>query len=371
MCSSQHRRYRLSTVGPAPNRRDGRAPHSFVNGASATGCIQPRQYIQLFDSTLLVTGVGDFQRPGLDPISGTGVPNSFIDRAVPASESRAATRAFVLPSRGTISFTDLAINRQVQDGPLGLGLGLGLESTAPTGTAAGSIGGSSGHATAGPGQRLSAPDSMPNPAPAHSFPGPVEAGVGAAAATNPTTDHNAPAQTAAAATGAFDRGVGAANNPAAYPTAAAPAVMTVSTASASAGGETGEGPDRDKGDCGDAVNWRFSLRGLYDALCVDLFMQAVGSNVDPGDVNKVPHTSQGLLGAQLVESLEARVFLTAHAGSQMSIGLCWSAKSWQHCRGGWARTALTHQYVLHKKVWCCIYVRQHLGWDFLRLLLGS
>lgn len=309
-CSSQHRRYRLSTVGPGPNRHDGRAPHSFINRASATGCIQPRQSVHSFDSTLLVTGVGGFQRPGLDPISGTGVPNSFIDRAVPASESRAATRAFVLPSRGTICFTDLAIYRQAQGGPLGLGLGFGLESTAPAGTAAGGTGGRGGPAAAGPDQHMSDPNPAPELAPAHSFPAPVEAGAagaGAAVARNPTTDPNAPAQAAAAAIGAFDRGVGAANTSTTYPTAAAPAVTTVSTASGSAGGETGEGPDRDKGHRGEAVNWRFSLRGLYDALCVDLFMQAVGSNVDPGDVNKVPHTSQGLLGAQLIESLEARV----------------------------------------------------------------
>lgn len=35
----------------------------------------------------------------------------------------------------------------------------------------------------------------------------------------------------------------------------------------------------------------------------------------------------------------------------MSIGLCWSAKFWQHCKGGWAHIALTHRKVLYKKVW--------------------
>ena len=284
-------------------------------------------------------GVSGFERQGVDPVEGTGAPNAFMDTAVPSGAEPRPQQYFCLPSRATIAFSDLRFGARPPPGLLGpepgrgsgpaQGRGTGSGSAAAAGSAAGGTRGGAGSPQTvlapapAPDQAAHAPGSSPAAAAAV----PDQAALAPALPSSAHTPASAPdhgdAQPAAAI-GTFDARAAAASGgaggaAAAGPSSAACKAPSFAAAAAPTGGMRGReagaavdapadapgsggaarpGQGGREGDPGAQERWRFSLRGLFDAMGVDLFMQAVGSNVDPATVDRVISSAAGEGGCQ-------------------------------------------------------------------------
>ena len=213
-----------------------------------------------------------FERQGLDPVEGTGGPNAFLDGAVSSSAEPRPQQFFCLPSRATLAFSDLRPGARQLPGSAGSAAGGGPAAIGARGDA-----GSQQPALALP----AAPDQA-----AHA---PGSSSAAAAAVPNQAACAGVPAgstaQSAAAPASAEQTGnVRSREAGAAVDTSA----DVPGSSSAAAPGEGGR-----EGDPGAREPWRFSLRGLFDAMGADLFLQAVGSNVDPATVDKVLAAAAG------------------------------------------------------------------------------
>lgn len=252
-------------------------------------------HIKTFISCMLA-GVSGFDRQGPDPVEGTGGRSAFLDGAVSSSAEPRPQQFFCLPSRATLAFSDLRPGARPPSGS-DLGSRPALGTTAGSGSAAGAGPAASGaRGAAGSQQPALALPAAPDQA--------VHAPGSSSAPSAAVPDQAALVPSGLSSAGAAaDAPAGSTAQPAAAPAAAEPAGGVRSRKAGAAvdrcadvpgsGVAAGPGGGGRGGDPGAREPWRFSLRGLFDAMGVDLFMQAVGSNVDPATVDKVVSAAAG------------------------------------------------------------------------------